>query len=93
MHSCIPFTGLLQIYLENINEVYTTMIFKKATLFIPQTFSPHHQDHKTRADRDCLLSTVVAILTMLYQESTIRSLIEDLLLMGVPNKMLFTQLA
>jgi len=61
-------------------------------LFFPQTFSPHHKDHKTRADHDCLLSTVVAIVSILYQEGTIRSLRRDPLNMGVPHTMFNTQL-
>jgi len=70
------------------------LIFKKATLFFPQTFSPHHKNHKTRDNHDCLLSTVVAILNILYQEGTIRSLIRDPLNMGVPpNTMFYTKLA
>jgi len=77
MHSCIPFTGLLQNYPKNINAVYTTMIFKKATILFPQTFSPYYKDHKARAYHDCLLGTAVAILNTLYQEGTIRSLIRD----------------
>lgn len=71
MHSCIPLTDLLHKYAENINEVYTTMIIKKSTLFFPQTFSPHHKNHKTQDNHDCLLSTFVAILNILYQEGTI----------------------
>jgi len=93
MQSCISFTGLLQNYPESINEVYTTTIFKKATLFFPHTFSPHHKDHKTPANHDCLLSTVVAILNILCQEGTVRSLIRYPLNMGAPDTIIYTQLA